>query len=91
MDVSPATPTPASQRGTSPRTLYPKSKTKPDLYRIAIKGHMRTTVAGQKILYMGPRLAVSLLTATRELELLIAENTITADESFLRSLEQQNL
>jgi len=33
---------------------------------------MRCTPEGQKILYMGPRLAVSILTATRELEQIVA-------------------
>jgi len=33
---------------------------------------MRGTPEGQKILHMGPRLAVSIMTATRELERIVA-------------------
>jgi len=36
---------------------------------------MRCTPEGQKILHMGPRLAVSIMTATRELERIVGAQT----------------
>ncbi|KAH9838375.1 uncharacterized protein C8Q71DRAFT_795873 [Rhodofomes roseus] len=51
-----------------PRTCFPRSKPEPDLYRVAITTRMRMSPEGRKILYMGPRLALSMCTATRELE-----------------------
>ncbi|CCM04987.1 uncharacterized protein FIBRA_07185 [Fibroporia radiculosa] len=50
------------------RTAFPRSKPEPDLYRVAITTRMRMSPEGRKILYMGPRLALSMLTATQELE-----------------------
>lgn len=55
-----------------PRSSFPRSKREPDLYRVAITTRMRMTPEGQKILHMGPRLALSILTATRELEKIVA-------------------
>ncbi|KAI0346552.1 hypothetical protein BDW22DRAFT_770064 [Trametopsis cervina] len=55
-----------------PRAHFPRSKTEPDLYRVAIIGRMRNSAEGQKILHMGPRLALSIYTATRELEEIVA-------------------
>jgi hypothetical protein len=40
---------------------------------------MRGTPEGQKILVMGPRLAISILTATRELERIVARNNLDTD------------
>ena len=51
-----------------PRTCFPRSKPEPDLYRVAITTRMRMSPEGRKILYMGPRLALSMYTANRELE-----------------------
>lgn len=55
------------------RPVFPRSKAAPDLYRIAIKTCMRYSPEGQKILRMGPRLALSILTATQDLERMVAE------------------
>lgn len=55
-----------------PRAAFPRSKHEPDLYKVAITTRMRCSPEGQKILTMGPRLAVSILTATRELERIVA-------------------
>lgn len=52
----------------SPRACFPRSKPEPDLYRVAITTRMRLSPEGRKILYMGPRLALSMYTANRELE-----------------------
>ncbi|KAI0734246.1 hypothetical protein C8Q72DRAFT_873272 [Fomitopsis betulina] len=52
----------------SPRACFPRSKPEPDLYRVAITARMRMSPEGRKILYMGPRLALSMCTANRELE-----------------------
>ncbi|KAF5358760.1 hypothetical protein D9758_008550 [Tetrapyrgos nigripes] len=54
------------------RPVFPRSKHEPDLYKQAITTNMRSTPEGQKILYMGPRLALSIMTATKELELIVA-------------------
>ncbi|KAF8071644.1 hypothetical protein FPV67DRAFT_887925 [Lyophyllum atratum] len=67
--TSPLAPT----RGILPgRPLFPRSKAEPDLYRKALKTAMKGTPEGQKILRMGPRLAVSIMTATKELERIVA-------------------
>ncbi|KAJ3571150.1 hypothetical protein NP233_g3940 [Leucocoprinus birnbaumii] len=55
------------------RPVFPRSKAEPDLYRLAIKTCMRYSPEGQKILQMGPRLALSILTATQDLERMVAE------------------
>ncbi|KAI0091362.1 hypothetical protein BDY19DRAFT_700574 [Irpex rosettiformis] len=55
-----------------PRAHFPRSKAEPDLYRVAIIGRMRRSPEGQKILHMGPRLAMSIYTATQELEKIVA-------------------
>jgi len=55
-----------------PRASFPRSKPEPDLYRIAIRARMRCSPEGAKILRMGPRMAVSILTATRDLEMLVS-------------------
>ncbi|KAF8150906.1 hypothetical protein B0H34DRAFT_801815 [Crassisporium funariophilum] len=55
------------------RPVFPRSKPEPDLYRTAIKSHMRSSPEGQKILHMGPRLALSITTATKELERIVAD------------------
>lgn len=66
---------PASMRPMAPaRTHFPRSKPEPDLYRIAITTRMRMSPEGQKILHMGPRLAFSIYSATRELEQIVASH-----------------
>jgi hypothetical protein len=55
------------------RPVFPRSKQEPDLYRVAIKTHMRSSPEGQKILHMGPRLALSIITATKDLERIVAD------------------
>lgn len=55
------------------RPVFPRSRQEPDLYRKAITTCMRYSPEGQKILRMGPRLALSILTATQELEKIVAE------------------
>jgi hypothetical protein len=55
------------------RPVFPRSKQEPDLYRVAIKSHMRSSPEGQKILHMGPRLALSMITATKDLERIVAD------------------
>ncbi|KAJ3795260.1 hypothetical protein GGU11DRAFT_839354 [Lentinula aff. detonsa] len=54
------------------RPIFPKSKAEPDLYKKAITTRMRCTPEGQRILHMGPKLAVSIMTATKELERIVA-------------------
>ncbi|KAG6332313.1 hypothetical protein ID866_6777 [Astraeus odoratus] len=69
-----------------PRTSFPRSKPEPDLYRVAIKARMANSPEGEKILRMGPRLAVAILTATRELERIVSaagceeEDVVMADD-----------
>ncbi|EGO24408.1 hypothetical protein SERLADRAFT_389564 [Serpula lacrymans var. lacrymans S7.9] len=55
-----------------PRASFPRSKQEPDLYRVAIKTRMRCSQEGEKILLMGPRMALSILSATKELEKIVA-------------------
>lgn len=55
-----------------PRTSFPRSKQEPDLYRLAIQTRMRMSPEGRKILVMGPRLAFSIYSATRDLEQIVA-------------------
>lgn len=71
---SPLAPTPVRAAPTA-RTHFPRSKPEPDLYRIAITTRMRMSPEGQKILHMGPRLALSIYNATRELEKLVASQS----------------
>lgn len=66
---SPLAPTPTVL---PPRTSFPRSKREPDLYRVAITTRMRHSPEGQKILHMGPRLALSIHAATKELERIVA-------------------
>jgi len=54
------------------RPVFPRSKHEPDLYKQAITTRMRCSPEGQKILHMGPRLALSIMTATQDLERLVA-------------------
>ncbi|KAG6370824.1 hypothetical protein JVT61DRAFT_11035 [Boletus reticuloceps] len=55
-----------------PRASFPRSKPQPDLYRVALKGRMLSSPEGEKILRMGPRLAIEILSATRELERIVS-------------------
>lgn len=66
--TSPLTPV---RRSLPPRPSFPPSKPEPDLYRVALKTNMAHSPEGNKILRMGPRLAVAILTATRELERIV--------------------
>lgn len=66
---SPLSPT---QKLLPPRASFPRSKPEPDLYRIAIRARMQCSPEGAKILRMGPRMAVSILAATRDLEMLVS-------------------
>ena len=63
-----------------PRLAFPRSRPEPDLYRKAITARMRGSPEGQKILLMGARLAVSILTATRELERIVARNNLESED-----------
>ncbi|KAH7884484.1 hypothetical protein F5I97DRAFT_1459366 [Phlebopus sp. FC_14] len=68
-----------------PRPSFPRSKPEPDLYRQAIKANMRSSPDGRNILRMGPHLAVSILSATRELERIVSahedEDVAMADDN----------
>lgn len=67
-----SSPLSPNQKLLPPRASFPRSKPEPDLYRIAIRARMRGSPEGAKILRMGPRMAVSILAATRELEILVS-------------------
>lgn len=67
-----SSPLAPNQKLLPPRASFPRSKHEPNLYKVAITTRMRCSPEGQKILTMGPRLAVSILTATRELERIVA-------------------
>ncbi|KAH8099987.1 hypothetical protein BXZ70DRAFT_907585 [Cristinia sonorae] len=71
---SPRTSSPLSPtRSVLPaRASFPRSKREPDLYKVAIITRMRHSPEGQKILHMGPRLALSIHAATKELERMVA-------------------
>ncbi|KAK0469875.1 uncharacterized protein EV420DRAFT_1497233 [Desarmillaria tabescens] len=62
-----------------------KGKCEPDLHRIAIQTCMRSTSEGQKILAMGPRLAMNIVYATRELERMVKERGL---EIFDKRIEE---
>ncbi|KAF9048778.1 hypothetical protein BJ165DRAFT_1056749 [Panaeolus papilionaceus] len=66
---SPLAPTPKS---INPRPVFPRSKAEPDLYKTALKGCLKKSPDGQRVLHMGARLAMSIFVATRELERLVA-------------------
>lgn len=73
----PAAPKPRStkrgpRRFLPPRERYPSARAEPDLYRQALVARMQASPEGAKILLMGAHAAVSMLTATRELEALVA-------------------
>ncbi|TCD70187.1 hypothetical protein EIP91_004366 [Steccherinum ochraceum] len=61
------------------RASFPRSKREPDLYKVAITTRMRASPEGQKILHMGPRLALSIHAATKELERIVAAQTQSRD------------
>ncbi|KAF9066513.1 hypothetical protein BDP27DRAFT_1330400, partial [Rhodocollybia butyracea] len=67
------------------RPVFPRSKQEPDLYKMAIIARMRCTPEGQRILHMGPKLAFSIMSATKELERLVAaqpeENDVVMSDS----------
>lgn len=79
---TPRTSSPLSPiRTTLPgRPVFPRSKPETDLYRTAIKMRMRSSPLGQKILHMGPRLAMSIMTATQELERIVADQQEERDK-----------
>ncbi|KAI0787895.1 hypothetical protein C8Q74DRAFT_1196076 [Fomes fomentarius] len=61
------------QRPLPERPSLPCSKKRePDLYRTAIETRMRMSPAGRNILNMGPRVAMSIISATEALESLVA-------------------
>lgn len=62
------------------RPSFPRSKAEPDLYRQAITTRMRCSPDGQKILHMGPRLALSIMAATKELERIVAAQSQSEKE-----------
>jgi hypothetical protein len=76
---SPLSPTP---KPLPPRASFPRSKPEPDLYRIAIKARMRCSPEGAKILRMGPRMAVSILAATRDLEMLVSTHEVNFSDDW---------
>lgn len=86
---------PSSLRASSPlspkrhllpgRPVFPRSKREPNLHRQAIRTCMRYSSDGQKILQMGPRLAVSILAATKDLERMVAEQDNGEDEMMVDS------
>ncbi|KAG2140156.1 hypothetical protein DEU56DRAFT_798976 [Suillus clintonianus] len=76
---SPLSPT---QKLLPPRASFPRSKPEPDLYRIAIKARMRCSPEGAKILRMGPRMAVSILAATRDLEMLVSTHEVNFNDDW---------
>ncbi|KAG8213454.1 hypothetical protein J3R82DRAFT_11971 [Butyriboletus roseoflavus] len=67
--TSPLAPT---RKSLPPRASFPQSKPEPNLYRTALKGRMRSSSEGEKILRMGPRLAIAILSATKELERIVS-------------------
>jgi len=67
--TSPLSPSP---KLLPPRASFPRSKREPDLYRMAIQTRMRCSPEGEKILMMGPRCALSILSATRDLEKMVS-------------------
>ncbi|KAK0492999.1 hypothetical protein EDD18DRAFT_1408575 [Armillaria luteobubalina] len=65
---------PSSRPSYSSLFLRPRTgKGEPDLHRIAITTCMRSTPEGQKVLTMGPRVAMSIANATWELEQIVTE------------------
>jgi len=82
--TSPLAPT---RKVLPPRASFPRSKPEPDLYRVAIKKRMANSPEGEKILRMGPRPAVAVLTAMRELERIVSaagyddDDIIMADDT----------
>lgn len=76
---SPLSPT---QTLLPPRASFPRSKPEPDLYRIAIRARMRCSPEGAKILRMGPRMAVSILAATRDLEMLVSTQDVNFNDDW---------
>ncbi|KIK37460.1 hypothetical protein CY34DRAFT_109081 [Suillus luteus UH-Slu-Lm8-n1] len=76
---SPLSPT---QKLLPPRASFPRSKPEPDLYRIAIRARMRRSPEGAKILRMGPRMAVSILAATRDLEMLVSTQELMFNDDW---------
>ena len=62
------------QRVLSERPSMPLTKKRePDLYRAAIETRMRMSPVGRNILHMGPRVALSIISATEALEHLVAD------------------
>ncbi|TFK27819.1 hypothetical protein FA15DRAFT_134277 [Coprinopsis marcescibilis] len=56
------------------RPVFPRSKQEPDLYKRALIGRMKTSDEGRKVLCMGPRLAISIWMATRDLERMVEDS-----------------
>ncbi|KAI0768098.1 hypothetical protein BD413DRAFT_480120 [Trametes elegans] len=58
-------------------------KREPDLYRTAIETRMRMSPVGRNILHMGPRVALSIISATEALEHLVAAEAQRGGDSAL--------
>lgn len=69
----------------APRNVFPRSKQEPDLLRIAVKACM-----GEK-LYIDPRLAVSVLSATRELEQIVASQTLSDADEVMKDATESSM
>ena len=58
------------------RASFPRAKNaEPDLYRMALKARMGSSPEGRKILLMGPRIALSIMSATQELEKIVSKQS----------------
>ncbi|KAJ6608651.1 hypothetical protein B0H10DRAFT_2066831 [Mycena sp. CBHHK59/15] len=68
-----ASPSP-SPSDAPPQRAHPRARPAPDLHRAALTACMRASPAGAKILHMGPRLALGIMMATRELERIVREH-----------------
>jgi hypothetical protein len=56
------------------RPVFPRSKPDTNLYKRALFGRMKTTDEGRRVLTMGPRLAISVWMATRDLERMVEDD-----------------
>ncbi|KAJ7056704.1 hypothetical protein C8F01DRAFT_1257357 [Mycena amicta] len=83
----PAHPPPPSARTRS------KPKAPADLHRRALTACMRESPEGEKILRMGARLAVEIMSATKELERLCgsAENDLLGDEDAMGEIDEDDV
>ncbi|KAF9266363.1 hypothetical protein L218DRAFT_64055 [Marasmius fiardii PR-910] len=84
---------PASSSYQAPNYKYRRStkKSQPDLYKQAIFTRMRCTPEGARILHMGPRLALSIMEATRDLERLVGGLGVGLGPSYGVELETSDV